>query len=168
MFYTMTWENFLDFIYPKILNSFYAGVINILKMKAAYCFYTYVYNQYPNPTVGGYYYACKNAGDRIDQTSVNVPGGPGVAVPQTLDIDRYYYFMKPTDYINRDPAYGMLYCVRQYHAQTCVNGSCTISVWWANPCQGTSYQYSNTFPQPNQTTYVDSWNDQCGSLAARS
>ncbi len=60
------------------------------------------------------------------------------------------------------------YCTRQYHAQSCSGGNCTISVWWENPCQGTSYQYSNTFPQPNQTTYVDSWNDQCGTLASRS
>ncbi|MBK6639093.1 MAG: hypothetical protein IPG34_16435 [Rhodocyclaceae bacterium] len=138
------------------------------QVKSSQCFYTYVYDRYPNPTVGGYYYACKNGGDRIDQVSVNVPGGPGVAVPKTLDIDRYYYFMKPTDYINRDSRYGMLYCTRQYHAQSCSGGNCTISVWWENPCQGTSYQYSNTFPQANQTTYVDSWNDQCGTLASRS
>ena len=59
------------------------------------------------------------------------------------------------------------FCYRTYYSQSCSGTNCTIGAWFANPCQGTSFQGLNTFAMPTKLSLTDRWDDQCAALEAR-
>jgi succinate dehydrogenase / fumarate reductase flavoprotein subunit len=39
--------------------------------------------------------------------------------------------------------------------------------WFANPCQGTSFEGVSTFAMPTRVSFTDTWDNQCSALEAR-
>jgi len=81
----------------------------------------------------------------------NVPGTLNTEIPQTAG---------PTQI-------GGVFCYQTFYSQSCSGANCTISVWFQNPCQGTSHFSRNTFAMPTTVTFTDTWDNQCAALEAR-
>jgi conjugal transfer mating pair stabilization protein TraN len=84
--------------------------------------------------------------------TLNVPGTLGTQIPMTpgpSQIDGFF-------------------CYQTHYSQSCAGANCTIGAWFANPCQGTSYFGATTFAMPTTVSFVDSWDNQCATLEARS
>ncbi len=87
----------------------------------------------------------------MDLGSQDVPGALDTLIPKTpgpTRIDGYF-------------------CYQTYYSQTCSGANCTIGAWFANPCQGTSYNGYNTFAMPTTVTFTDAWDNRCAALEAR-
>ena len=91
-----------------------------------------------------------NGAVNVDLGTQTVVGGLNVTVPETAG---------PSSMING-------YCYTTDYSQTCSGASCSITVWFHNPCQGTSYSGVNTFVMPTTIGFTPSWNNQCSALQA--
>ncbi len=97
---------------------------------------------YSNWHGGGLYY---------DYGWANIAGTPGTYIPQTQGLSNM----------------GGGWCYITYYSQSCSGSTCSMGTWFSNPCQGTSYYGANTFTMPTKLSFIDTWNDQCTTLAAR-
>jgi hypothetical protein len=59
------------------------------------------------------------------------------------------------------------YCYQTFYSQSCGGANCSIGAWFANPCQGTSFQGVSTFAMPTRVSFTDTWENQCSALEAR-
>ena len=59
------------------------------------------------------------------------------------------------------------YCYQTFYSQSCGGANCSIGAWFANPCQGTSFQGVSTFAMPTRVSFTDTWDNQCSALEAR-
>jgi len=88
----------------------------------------------------------------MDLGTQNVPGTLGTEIPMTpgpSQIDGFF-------------------CYQTHYSQSCAGANCTIGAWFSNPCQGTSFFGATTFAMPTTVGFVDSWDNQCATLEARS
>ncbi len=83
--------------------------------------------------------------------SQNVPGTLNTEIPRTPGPSQIFGFM----------------CYETHFSQSCSGASCTIGVWFTNPCQGTSYSGASTFAMPTTVSFTDTWDNQCASLETR-
>jgi hypothetical protein len=87
----------------------------------------------------------------MDLGAQNVPGALNTQIPQTpgpSQIDGFY-------------------CYQTFYSQSCSGANCSIGAWFANPCQGTSFEGVSTFAMPTRVSFTDSWDNQCSALEAR-
>ncbi len=59
------------------------------------------------------------------------------------------------------------FCYRTHYSQSCTGANCSIGAWFSNPCQGTSYYGVSTFAMPTTVSFIDTWDNQCAALEAR-
>ena len=87
----------------------------------------------------------------MDLGTQNVPGALNTQIPQTpgpSQIDGFY-------------------CYQTFYSQSCSGANCSIGAWFANPCQGTSFEGVSTFAMPTRVSFTDTWDNQCSALEAR-
>ena len=60
------------------------------------------------------------------------------------------------------------FCYQTHYSQSCSGANCSIGAWFSNPCQGTSYYGVSTFAMPTTVSFIDTWDNQCAALEARS
>lgn len=87
----------------------------------------------------------------MDLGTQTVPGTLDTQIPKTPGpsrVDRYY-------------------CFETHYSQSCSGANCSIGVWFANPCYGTSYYGVSTFAMPTTVSFTDTWDNQCAALDAR-
>jgi len=87
----------------------------------------------------------------MDLGSQNVPGALNTQIPKTPGPSRIDGF----------------YCYQTFYSQSCSGANCSIGAWFANPCQGTSFEGVSTFAMPTRVSFTDSWDNQCSALEAR-
>ena len=59
------------------------------------------------------------------------------------------------------------FCYQTHYSQSCSGANCSIGAWFSNPCQGTSYYGVSTFAMPTTVSFIDTWDNQCAALEAR-
>jgi hypothetical protein len=59
------------------------------------------------------------------------------------------------------------FCYQTHYSQSCTGANCAIGAWFSNPCQGTNYYGVSTFAMPTTVSFIDTWDNQCASLEAR-
>ncbi|MCA2968213.1 MAG: hypothetical protein INH43_06840 [Acidobacteriaceae bacterium] len=87
----------------------------------------------------------------MDLGTQNVPGALNTQIPQRpgpSQIDGFY-------------------CYQTFYSQSCSGANCSIGAWFANPCQGTSFEGVSTFAMPTRVSFTDTWDNQCSALEAR-
>ena len=87
----------------------------------------------------------------MDLGTQNVPGALNTLIPQTPGPSRIDGF----------------YCYQTFYSQSCSGANCSIGAWFANPCQGTSFEGVSTFAMPTRVSFTDTWDNQCTALDAR-
>lgn len=87
----------------------------------------------------------------MDLGTQNVPGALNTQIPKTPGPSRIDGF----------------YCYQTFYSQSCSGANCSIGAWFANPCQGTSFQGVSTFAMPTRVSFTDTWDNQCSALEAR-
>jgi conjugal transfer mating pair stabilization protein TraN len=87
----------------------------------------------------------------MDLGSQNVPGALNTQIPKTPGPSRTDGF----------------YCYQTFYSQSCSGANCSIGAWFANPCQGTSFEGVSTFAMPTRVSFTDTWDNQCSALEAR-
>jgi hypothetical protein len=87
----------------------------------------------------------------MDLGSQNVPGALNTQIPKTPGPSRIDGF----------------YCYQTFYSQSCSGANCSIGAWFANPCQGTSFEGVSTFAMPTRVSFTDTWDNQCSALEAR-
>ena len=87
----------------------------------------------------------------MDLGTQNVPGALNTQIPKTPGPSRIDGF----------------YCYETFYSQSCSGANCSIGAWFANPCQGTSFQGVSTFAMPTRVSFTDTWDNQCSALEAR-
>lgn len=87
----------------------------------------------------------------MDLGSQNVPGALNTQIPKTPGPSRIEGF----------------YCYQTFYSQSCSGANCSIGAWFANPCQGTSFEGVSTFAMPTRVSFTDTWDNQCSALEAR-
>ena len=94
----------------------------------------------------------KGSGDvYMDLGTQNVPGALNTQIPKTPGPSRIDGF----------------YCYQTFYSQSCSGANCSIGAWFANPCQGTSFEGVSTFAMPTRVSFTDTWDNQCSALEAR-
>lgn len=94
----------------------------------------------------------KGSGDvYMDLGTQNVPGALNTQIPKTPGPSRIDGF----------------YCYQTFYSQLCSGANCSIGAWFANPCQGTSFEGVSTFAMPTRVSFTDTWDNQCSALEAR-
>ena len=81
----------------------------------------------------------------------DVPGEVNLQIPKTAGLSK------------RDS----YWCYRTFYSQSCTASTCTINVWFENPCAGQSATGKASFRIPTTTGVTDSWTNQCASFEAR-
>ena len=87
----------------------------------------------------------------MDLGSQNVPGALNTQIPKMPGPSRIDGF----------------YCYQTFYSQSCSGANCSIGAWFANPCQGTSFEGVSTFAMPTRVSFTDTWDNQCSALEAR-
>ena len=87
----------------------------------------------------------------MDLGTQNVPGALNTQIPKTPGPSRIEGF----------------YCYQTFYSQSCSGANCSIGAWFANPCQGTSFEGVSTFAMPTRVSFTDTWDNQCSALEAR-
>jgi conjugal transfer mating pair stabilization protein TraN len=87
----------------------------------------------------------------MDLGTQNVPGALNTQIPKTPGPSRIDGF----------------YCYQTFYSQSCSGANCSIGAWFANPCQGTSFEGVSTFAMPTRVSFTDTWDNQCSALEAR-
>lgn len=87
----------------------------------------------------------------MDLGTQNVPGALNTQIPKTPGPSRIDGF----------------YCYQTFYSQSCSGANCSIGAWFANPCQGTSFEGVSTFSMPTRVSFNDTWDNQCSALEAR-
>ena len=87
----------------------------------------------------------------MDLGTQNVPGALNTQISKTPGPSRIDGF----------------YCYQTFYSQSCSGANCSIGAWFANPCQGTSFQGVSTFAMPTRVSFTDTWDNQCSALEAR-
>ncbi len=87
----------------------------------------------------------------MDLGTQNVPGALNTQIPKTPGPSRIDGF----------------YCYQTFYSQSCTGANCSIGAWFANPCQGTSFEGVSTFAMPTRVSFTDTWDNQCSALEAR-
>ncbi len=87
----------------------------------------------------------------MDLGTQNVPGALNTQIPKTPGPSR-------TDGDS---------CFQTFYSQSCSGTTCSIGAWFANPCQGTSFEGVSTFAMPTRMSFTDTWGNQCSALEAR-
>lgn len=87
----------------------------------------------------------------MDLGTQNVPGALNTQIPKTPGPSRIDGF----------------YCYQTFYSQSCTGANCSIGAWFANPCQGTSFEGMSTFAMPTRVSFTDTWDNQCSALEAR-
>ncbi len=87
----------------------------------------------------------------MDLGSQSVPGALNTQIPKTPGPSRIDGF----------------YCYQTFYSQSCSGANCSIGAWFANPCQGTSFEGMSTFAMPTRVSFTDTWDNQCSALEAR-
>jgi len=87
----------------------------------------------------------------MDLGTQNVPGALNSQIPKTPGPSRIDGF----------------YCYQTFYSQSCSGANCSIGAWFANPCQGTSFEGVSTFAMPTRVSFTDTWDNQCSALEAR-
>jgi conjugal transfer mating pair stabilization protein TraN len=87
----------------------------------------------------------------MDLGTQNVPGALNTQIPKTPGPSRIDGF----------------YCYQTFYSQSCSGANCSIGAWFANPCQGTSFEGMSTFAMPTRVSFTDTWDNQCSALEAR-
>ncbi len=87
----------------------------------------------------------------MDLGSQSVPGALNTQIPKTPGPSRIDGF----------------YCYQTFYSQSCTGANCSIGAWFANPCQGTSFEGMSTFAMPTRVSFTDTWDNQCSALEAR-
>lgn len=87
----------------------------------------------------------------MDLGTQNVPGALNTQIPRTPGPSRIDGF----------------YCYQTFYSQSCSGANCSIGAWFANPCQGTSFEGVSTFAMPTRVSFTDAWDNQCSALEAR-
>jgi len=87
----------------------------------------------------------------MDLGTQNVPGALNTQIPKTPGPSRIDGF----------------YCYQTFYSQSCSGANCSIGAWFANPCQGTSFEGVSTFAMPTRVSFTDTWDNQCTALDAR-
>ena len=87
----------------------------------------------------------------MDLGTQNVPGALNTQIPKTPGPSRIDGF----------------YCYQTFYSQSCSGANCNIGAWFANPCQGTSFEGVSTFAMPTRVSFTDTWDNQCSALEAR-
>ncbi|MEI8266283.1 MAG: hypothetical protein WCI59_11125 [Betaproteobacteria bacterium] len=87
----------------------------------------------------------------MDLGTQNVPGALNTQTPKTPGPNRIDSF----------------YCYQTFYSQSCSGANCSIGAWFANPCQGTSFEGVSTFAMPTRVSFTDTWDNQCSALEAR-
>ena len=87
----------------------------------------------------------------MDLGTQNVPGALNTQIPKTPGPSRIEGF----------------YCYQTFYSQSCSGANCSIGAWFANPCQGTSFEGVSTFVMPTRVSLTDTWDNQCSALEAR-
>lgn len=59
------------------------------------------------------------------------------------------------------------FCYQTHYSQSCSGANCSIGAWFSNPCQRTSYYGVSTFAMPTTVSFIDTWDNQCAALEAR-
>ena len=59
------------------------------------------------------------------------------------------------------------FCYQTHYSQSCTGANCSIGAWFSNPCQSTSYYGVSTFAMPTTVSFIDTWDNQCAALEAR-
>ena len=87
----------------------------------------------------------------MDLGTQNVPGALNTQISKTPGPSRIDGF----------------YCYQTFYSQSCTGANCSIGAWFANPCQGTSFEGVSTFAMPTRVSFTDTWDNQCSALEAR-
>lgn len=87
----------------------------------------------------------------MDLGTQNVPGALNTQIPKSPGPSRIDGF----------------YCYQTFYSQSCSGANCSIGAWFANPCQGTSFEGVSTFAMPTRVSFTDAWDNQCSALEAR-
>lgn len=87
----------------------------------------------------------------MDLGAQNVPGALNTQIPKSPGPSRIDGF----------------YCYQTFYSQSCSGANCSIGAWFANPCQGTSFEGVSTFAMPTRVSFTDTWDNQCSALEAR-
>ena len=87
----------------------------------------------------------------MDLGTQNVPGALNTQIPKSPGPSRIDGF----------------YCYQTFYSQSCSGANCSIGAWFANPCQGTSFEGVSTFAMPTRVSFTDTWDNQCSALEAR-
>jgi hypothetical protein len=81
----------------------------------------------------------------------DVPGGVNVQLAKTAGPSK------------RDD----FWCYQTFFSQSCTSTTCTITVWFNNPCTREAATSKASFKIPTTTGISESWDNQCATLEAR-